>query len=91
MLIDGEWIETNELDTLPVHNPSTGGVIAEVPLGNIEIVDQAVQSAMDALPAWRDEFTSMAHRVSVWSNTSSAPSPTAIRGASASAIAASTP
>ena len=54
MLIDGEWIEANQLDILPVHNPSTGDVIAEVPLGNEETVDQAVQSAMDAFPAWRD-------------------------------------
>ncbi len=54
MFIDGEWVEGKDLPTLPVYNPSTGEVISETPLADAGIVNQAVQSAKDAFPAWSE-------------------------------------
>jgi malonate-semialdehyde dehydrogenase (acetylating)/methylmalonate-semialdehyde dehydrogenase len=52
--IAGEWRILPDVATSPVHNPSTGEVIAEAPLGTAKHVDEAVQAAHDAFPAWRD-------------------------------------
>ncbi len=54
MFINGEWIEGKNLPGLPVYNPSTGEVISETPLGGADIVNQAVQSAKEAFPAWSE-------------------------------------
>ena len=48
-LIDGEWIELNEVATSLVHNPSTGAVIAEAPMGGEALIDEAAKAA---LPGW---------------------------------------
>ena len=42
------------METSPVYNPSRGEVIAEVPVCSPEIVNDAVEAAADAFPAWRD-------------------------------------
>ena len=52
--IAGEWREISGVEKSPVFNPSRGEVIAEVPLCTKEHVDEAVESAADAFPAWRD-------------------------------------
>ena len=52
--IGGEWRRASKLPTTPVFNPSTGEVIAECPAGNAAVVDEAVQAASAAFPAWRD-------------------------------------
>ena len=39
-------------ETLPIHNPATGEVIAEVPLGGATEVGAAVEAAARAFPAW---------------------------------------
>src|SRR5579864_2903044 len=52
--IDGEWREISGVEKTPVYNPSRGEVIAEVPACTKEHVDQAVESAAAAFPAWRD-------------------------------------
>src|SRR5436190_6801559 len=52
--IDGEWREISGVQTTPVFNPSRGDVISEVPLCGADIVDEAVQAASAAFPAWRD-------------------------------------
>ena len=54
VFIDGEWRRPAGLPTTPVCNPSTGEVIAECPVGNAALVDEAVQAAAAAFPAWRD-------------------------------------
>jgi malonate-semialdehyde dehydrogenase (acetylating)/methylmalonate-semialdehyde dehydrogenase len=54
VFIGGEWRVLSGVATSPVYNPSTGEVIAEVPLGNTSLVDEAVQAAAAAFPAWRD-------------------------------------
>ena len=43
-----------DLATSPVYNPSRGEVISEAPMCGAEMVDQAVDAAAEAFPAWRD-------------------------------------
>ncbi len=50
--ISGTWQNVNERKTLPVENPSTGEVIAYVPLSGAYDVDVAVRAAEKALPGW---------------------------------------
>jgi len=54
VFIGGEWKEISGLETSPVYNPSRGEVISEVPLCGADIVNDAVNAAADAFPAWRD-------------------------------------
>jgi malonate-semialdehyde dehydrogenase (acetylating)/methylmalonate-semialdehyde dehydrogenase len=50
--IDGEWLRPAELATSPVYNPSTGEVIATVPMAGAGEVDDAVLAAHAAFPEW---------------------------------------
>src|SRR5260370_16521962 len=50
----GEWQQLNSLPTSPIHNPSTGDVIAEAPMCGPKEVDAAVQAAAAAFPAWME-------------------------------------
>ena len=43
LLIAGQWTSLSGVPTTPVHNPSSGEVIAETPLGGPREIDQAVQ------------------------------------------------
>src|ERR1043166_3449435 len=52
LCIDGAWQVVNGVATSPVHNPSTGEVIAETPMCGAREVDAAVQSAAAAFPTW---------------------------------------
>src|SRR2546423_13662810 len=54
ILIGDEWREGNGAATSPVYNPSRGEVIAEVPMCGADIVNEAVESAAAAFPAWRE-------------------------------------
>src|SRR5947207_7493498 len=54
VFIDGEWRTQHGNGTSPVYNPSRGEVIAEVPMGGAEMVNEAVESAAAAFPAWRE-------------------------------------
>jgi malonate-semialdehyde dehydrogenase (acetylating) / methylmalonate-semialdehyde dehydrogenase len=51
--IGGEWRNASSSGT-PVYNPSTGDVIAECPAGNAADVNDAVEAAWQAFPAWRE-------------------------------------
>lgn len=51
--INGEWSRPEFADYLDVINPSTGQVIAKVPLGGKASVDAAAKAACDAFPGWR--------------------------------------
>jgi malonate-semialdehyde dehydrogenase (acetylating)/methylmalonate-semialdehyde dehydrogenase len=53
-LIGGEWTTVSGVPTVPVHNPSVGEVIAETPLCGANLVDEAVQAAAKAFPAWME-------------------------------------
>ena len=54
LLIGGDWTTVSGVATAPVHNPSVGELIAETPLCGAAIVDQAVQAAARAFPAWME-------------------------------------
>jgi len=54
MLIGGCWEASRSSRSGPVFNPSNGGVIAKVPYCAAGEVDQAVQAAAAALPAWAE-------------------------------------
>src|SRR5437016_5475373 len=49
--IGGEWIESKAAGS-PVHNPSTGDVIAHCPVGGADEVNAAVEAAAAAFPGW---------------------------------------
>ena len=51
--IDGEWVQS-QLTGTPVHNPSTGEVIAQCPAGGASEIDAAVEAAAGAYPAWSE-------------------------------------
>ncbi len=61
--IGGEWKAPSNVATSPVYNPSTGEVIAECPVGNAAHVDEAVEAAAAAFPAWRERRRSSARGV----------------------------
>lgn len=50
--INGDWLDQPHLPNSPVHNPSTGEVIARTPLADAATVDLAVQAAKAAFPGW---------------------------------------
>src|SRR5437667_7198471 len=52
--INGEWREISGVDRTPVFNPSRGEIIAEVPMCGADVVNEAVEAAVDAFPAWRE-------------------------------------
>ena len=52
--IGGRWIPSRASETLDVHNPARGEVIARTPLSTAADVDAAAAAAKKAFPAWRD-------------------------------------
>ncbi|PZR76939.1 MAG: methylmalonate-semialdehyde dehydrogenase (CoA acylating) [Chthoniobacterales bacterium] len=54
VFIDGEWDAIRDVGTSPVFNPSRGDTIAEVPMCGADVVNNAVEAAAAAFPAWRD-------------------------------------
>ncbi|MEO8098443.1 MAG: CoA-acylating methylmalonate-semialdehyde dehydrogenase [Acidobacteriota bacterium] len=52
--INGEWTKPSGRATLPVTNPATGEVLAEVPLASADDIDLAVETAHQAYLKWRD-------------------------------------
>jgi len=54
IFVDGEWRNISGLATSPVFNPSRGDTIAEVPMCGADVVNDAVEAAANAFPAWRD-------------------------------------
>ncbi len=52
VFIGGEWRSLPGVPTTPVFNPSTGEVIAETPSCGSRHVEEAVQAAATAFPAW---------------------------------------
>jgi malonate-semialdehyde dehydrogenase (acetylating)/methylmalonate-semialdehyde dehydrogenase len=54
ILVAGRWQASKSERTGPIYNPSTGKVIARVPLCTAAEVDVAVRAAHAALPAWAE-------------------------------------
>lgn len=61
--IDHRWEEASSQASLPVVNPATDEVLAQVPLSTAGDVDRAVQSAQKALNGWRN--TPVTERIQV--------------------------
>lgn len=54
LLVHGSWEKSKATEYGDVYNPSTGEVIAKVPMGGFEDVDKAVESAHKAFLEWRE-------------------------------------
>ena len=52
IFVNGEWQELRNIETSPVHNPSTGEVIALTPMCTAAHVKDAVEAAAAAFPDW---------------------------------------
>ncbi len=52
--INGEWTDSSSGNYQNIHNPSTGKVLAQVPMCTQSELDQAIQSAHQAFPEWAD-------------------------------------
>ncbi len=50
--INGEWREPGGCEWLDVENPSTGEIIARVPLSSTAETESAIAAAKAAFPAW---------------------------------------
>lgn len=59
--VNGQWVEPNAKDYLDIENPSTGQVLAQVPLTPAADVAQAIDAAAAAFPSWSQ--TPVARRV----------------------------
>ena len=52
--VAGDWVRSVSKDVLDVPDPSTGNLLARVPLSTAADVDAAVRAAQKAFPAWRE-------------------------------------
>jgi malonate-semialdehyde dehydrogenase (acetylating)/methylmalonate-semialdehyde dehydrogenase len=52
IFVNGDWQELRNIETSPVHNPSTGEVIALTPMCIAAHVNDAVEAAAAAFPDW---------------------------------------
>ena len=53
-LIDGEWVPSDTNDVLPVKNPATGDIIAEVAKSSANQTKIAIESSADAMEDWKN-------------------------------------
>ncbi len=54
VFINGEYVSYPQLERLPITNPANGEEVDTAPLAGPAEMDEAVQSAYAAFPAWRD-------------------------------------
>jgi len=54
LLIDGAWVDSKATEFGEVNNPSTGELIAKVPMGGSDDVDRAAKAAHKAFLEWRE-------------------------------------
>src|SRR5262245_50434934 len=52
--VAGRWVPSSGADTLDVHNPARGVVIAKTPMSTRADVDAAVAAATKAYPEWSE-------------------------------------
>jgi acyl-CoA reductase-like NAD-dependent aldehyde dehydrogenase len=53
MLIDGQWVDSSDMQTMSIHNPGTGEVLDTVPRATVQDVERAVAAAQDGKLAMR--------------------------------------
>lgn len=54
LLIDGQWLDGQGRETLPVINPATEAVLGQLPVASEADVERAARAAERSFPAWRD-------------------------------------
>ena len=54
LFIGGKFVDSESNETLPVHNPATQDVLAELPFASQKEIDQAVASAKATFASWRE-------------------------------------
>jgi malonate-semialdehyde dehydrogenase (acetylating)/methylmalonate-semialdehyde dehydrogenase len=54
VLIGSEWIVPDTAETSPVHNPSSGEIIAEAPMCGPDVVNDAVEAAESVAEEWME-------------------------------------
>jgi malonate-semialdehyde dehydrogenase (acetylating)/methylmalonate-semialdehyde dehydrogenase len=54
LLVNGKWVDSSATEFGDIANPSTGDVIARVPMGGASDVDKAVQAAQQAFFGWAE-------------------------------------
>lgn len=54
LLINGEFVESEAADYIPVHNPATNEVICEVPCATQAELDLASANAAEAFESWKE-------------------------------------
>lgn len=54
LLVGGEWVDSGATEFGEINNPSTGEVIAKVPMGGNADVDRAVKAAQEAFFDWSE-------------------------------------
>jgi malonate-semialdehyde dehydrogenase (acetylating)/methylmalonate-semialdehyde dehydrogenase len=54
LFINGEFIESNSSDKLPVTNPANQALLAEVPMATHDEVEMAVAAAKEAFKTWKE-------------------------------------
>jgi len=50
--VNGRWVDPENAGTLDVENPSTGAILARMPLSTAGELNKAVEAAAAAFPAW---------------------------------------
>ncbi len=50
--INGQWVDAKTTNYIPVPNPATGEILAEVPISTAEDVNDAVKTAKEAFSSW---------------------------------------
>lgn len=53
MLINGDWVQADDLSTLEVRNPANGHLVARVPGGGIAETRRAIEAAEAAMVGWK--------------------------------------
>ena len=54
LLVGGEWVDSSASEFGDINNPSTGEIIAKVPMGGAQDVDRAVRAAQEAFFDWAE-------------------------------------
>lgn len=57
ILINGAFIESKATEHLPVENPATREILAEVPLTLLSEIDEAIEVATEAFKTWKEYTT----------------------------------
>jgi len=57
LLINGAFVESKATEHLPVDNPATLEILAEVPLTLISEIDEAIAAASEAFKTWKEVAT----------------------------------